>query len=55
MHDCNSVHTSLDASIKFCKTKNDITFIDQKEYASIIRGPTFIIYVTRPNIICADE
>jgi len=53
MWDCNPVSTPLDTSIKLCSIMENEPSADLQEYASIVRGLTFVAYVTRPNIACA--
>jgi len=52
MGDCNLVTMEMDTSVKLTSiTKNEAS-TDPTEYASIVRGLTFVAYVIRPDIAC---
>ena len=55
MQKCASVHISMNIFIKLCKTIEDDTLTDQKEYVSIVRDLMFVACVTRLDIIYAAE
>ena len=55
MQDCNPIKTPMDTSVKLTAVKDDKALADSKEYASIMRGLTFAVCVTRPDISCAID
>ena len=55
MLNCNFISTLLDFSLKLIATTENDTLADAHEYASIMEGLMFVIYVTCSDIIYAVE
>ena len=52
MHDCNSVSTPMDTSVKLVATTDSDVIADPKEYQQIVGELQFAAIVARPDISC---